>query len=436
MSSRMSPSSLTPHSTCEKVSPVSRGTVRGVALSLMLLFMTACGLFSSPTSGSPHHAQVVQGYVPPPSQPTGNPSTPPVPPPTVVEGCTSVFGLFCISSVPVIACCSAAETSWSHIYVGETVPVQGSVQFNSQTKVPVYRDVTITGPGGWTTEIPTDMGGTFDEEITFPTEGSYQIGIAGQSPPVTFYVPYVPHPDPALTLSTVFPDSQRNDFGDTVLTVPSNGPTTFQVLFTDFQGNPVANRTFGPDSNITTNSAGMASFTYTPAPTVGLGIAHLYGSLFVIPYWTMAVSGGQITSWPPAFGNSPVPATVRTLSQNGTVYVDVSDALKRLDPVGFYKAYPSDAPVTFDVSTGILTLQPNTYEPVTVQTSTGQISLETCADQNCQTFNHTPEGTVTPVLSGGEVYLDLPDLVTLLNTFAWATLTPDGHLLVTDLLIP
>lgn len=56
--------------------------------------------------------------------------------------------------------------------------------------------------------------------------------------------------------------------------------------------------------------------------------------------------------------------------------------------------------------------------------------------KNCQTFNLTPEGQVSPVVSGGEVYLDLPDLVTLMNTVAWATLTPDGELLVTDFQLP
>lgn len=411
--------------------------LQGVFIGLAILSLVGCGPYSSSpqTSGSIHSVKVSQTYTPPPSSssskgtPSGQGSTPSTVPGT---GCT--YGPFCITSGPSLHCGCSSITSWSNIYVGETVPIKGAVEVNATTKAPVYPDIAIEGPGGWTAKLPTGAGGTFSQDVTFPSEGWYEFGIpdGGQLADTStrFFVPYLPHVLSGVTVPQLFPDGVSRLSDNVALAAPANGETTFQILFTDFGGNPVRDQTFGyaPMASISTDANGIATIPFSSSDPSGPGLDELYPGLWVLTYITDPVSNGQITSWPPIPQSfSGVPTTVDTVTENGTVDYNVGMAVSRLDPYNFQawvSASPKDGSLTLSsMSAATVVLKPN-----------GQLIGSTC-NPDCH-LSQTPEAQVFPVISDGQIYLDLPDLVTVLNSFAWAAIAPDGTLLFADFMIP
>lgn len=419
-------------------------------VGLALMSLVACGSVSPSThaSGGSHQGKTQVSTPlspppvtttppsgsPPPSQSGPGPSGPIIP--VTVNGCTTVDP-FCVSSQSIGTCGCEGNPTWSHIYVGEPVPISGAVEIDPQTGAPAYPDIFIDGPGGWTTQIPVMTGGGFSRSVTFPEkEGWYQIGVVYQGAHLDgmdFYVPYVPHVMTGSSIPHLFPGGKPTLPG-VVLAAPVGGPTTFQILFTDFGGHPARSQTFGDIRSITTDAIGVATLTYSPPTGTAPNIEAVYSGLFAQTYLTVKVSGNAV-AWPPA-QLSGLPKTVRTITHNGGVEYDVVDAIQRLDPENFSGGNAGQPSFSFDPQTGALILSSHTQGPPFLLETTGQLFQEICQSPECITFSEKPDGQVSPLFSGGQVYLDLNDLVTLLNAFAWASISPQGNLLFSDEYVP
>jgi len=204
-----------------------------------------------------------------------------------VNGCDphSVFGPFCILTVPVWTQSSAGLTEWSQIEVGATVEVKGATAVNEKTGKPDYEAVEITGPGGFKQQLPVASNGGFDRKINFPREGTYQIGVGNdiKRQGLSFQVYYVPHLEASTTLTQVFPNSQRKLPHDIVLVFPYGTNPSVLVRFTNADGKPASGiklQGTPPRTMITTDAKGVAKVSLSGKPF--LGISRIYGALFAL----------------------------------------------------------------------------------------------------------------------------------------------------------
>ena len=131
----------------------------------------------------------------------------------------------------------------------------------------------------------------------------------------------------------------------------------------------------------------------------------------------------MVTAWPKEMQIKGLKSSPPTIVLGGVTYYETSSALALLDPIAFYNAYSGYVPKTYDRKTGVLTLHPLTGSPMTVNPN-GVVKIS------------VPVAHVRPIVHDGKLYLDVPDLVTVLNTFAWASLSPNGTLRVADFLYP
>lgn len=361
-----------------------------------------------------------------------------------VNGCDpahSVYGPFCISTVPVWTQSSAGLTEWSQIEVGATVEVKGASAVSTKTRKPYYHAVEITGPGGFKTALPIDSNGGFDQKVSFPREGTYQMGVVQGGKPLQglyFQVFYVPHPEVETTLTNIFPNSQRKLPHDIVLTFPYGTHPSVSVQFTTANGHVASGVQLHDLSTvIKTDAKGVAKVELQPGQPF-LGINRIYGALFSLPYLTGRVSHGAVMTWPKETQTKGIISPPSQIVRGGVTYYEVTSALPLLDPVAFYHAYAGDVLFTYDRKTGDLTFRPNSTALQVTLTTVGTVKIPNlvCSSTGCNPGKPVPVAHVHPLMHNGKLYLDVHDLVTVLNTFAWASLSPNGTLRVADFIYP
>lgn len=368
-----------------------------------------------------------------------------------VNGCEpygTILGGFCISTYPIWTESSAGMTLWSGIAVGATVEIEGATIVSAKTRKPYFSAIEVTGPGGFKAMLPVAPNGGYDEKIAFPSEGEYQMGVVldgKQQQGISFYVPYVPHPQGSTTLTDVFPDSLRKLPNDVVLVYPGGANTSAPVLFTDVEGHPAANVSIpiwnnGKAQTVTTNAQGVARMPLSssgPYNPEGAYLNSLYGALFSLQYVTANVSRDIVTAWPKFTTIKPTSLqSPQTISQDGVTYYETSVAIARLDPVAVFAGSPGGmwrTGASYDSSTEVLTLRPASFVQTVTISPDGTVSApEFFCWQSCKYVAPHPLAHVQPIVQGGNIYLDVPDLVKVLNTFAWASLSPAGQLRVAD----
>lgn len=354
-----------------------------------------------------------------------------------VNGCDptqSIWGGFCVSTLPLVTESSAGLTEWSGIAAGATVEVKGSTLVNAATLKPYVQSVGIAGPHGFHETLPVHSNGGFDAEVTFPKAGTYQMGViqAGVvQQGVTFGVFYVPHPQVSTTITSVFSESHRTLPNDIVLVFPYGTTPTVPVLFTDVAGQPATSVTLqipgGPA--ITTNASGVAEVPLSPGGPFP-GMIPLYGALFALPYYTGHVSDGAVTSWPRPPDANGAPTPPDTIVEGAGRFYEATGALSLLDPFG-------ETTLNFDSATGILTISEDGTTVTVTSEGSVDVSNQVCRPPSgCVAGPTAVIGQVHPLESGGHLYLDVPDLLTVLNGYAWASLTADGTLMVADFNYP
>lgn len=454
--------------------PQGRSSIGGIFVKFFVASAVAMGLLAALSGCGPspkalppaHHPTHHQKSTTPPPAPSTPPSTPPATPPgppditvqvppipftnTVVNGCNptkvnpAMPGGFCLSGpLPNFSCCSNAYVEWSNIFAGESVSLNGSVPVDPATGQPQSSAVYVESPSGKTVQLPTKPDGRVGGTVAFDEMGTYQIGVIYKGQMANsdnFFVPYEPHVISGRTLQSLFPDSNRHWPELTVLAAPVGQTATFEVQFTDANGTPIANRTFNSPA-ITTDPNGMATVTLPPNPN-GLWM-YLYASpLDIQTYLTLPVKNGQLQGIAPLPKGDAGPSTVASLTQGGTVYYNATDLLERLDAdeYQFPPGSGNGSSIVYDPTTPILTVTtPDSYwaPPATLNTQTGAVDLQVPVQTgSTYTISIESAGHVTPIVSGGQVYLDLPDFVTLANAVAWAAIAPDGSLLFSDFTPP
>jgi len=328
---------------------------------------------------------------------------------------------FCITTYPVWSQSSTAMSLWSGVQVGATVEIKGATLVSAKTLKPYFSSMEITGPGGFTATLPVAPDGGYDGNVTFARAGKYQIGgvMNGErQEPLQFDVSYVPRPEASATLADVFPDSQRQLPHDVVVVYPAGATTSVPVLFTDMAGHPAANvqipvLAVAKPTTVTTNDQGVATVPLSISGAFNPAIAYLnrlYGALFSLQYWTAEVSGGVVTQWPRFAAIHPAPTlNPQTIVQDGVAYYQASVALGRLDPL---------------------------HAAVTISQDGTVSAAQLVCWQSCNYVPAHPMARVQPIVRDGTVYLDVPDLVEVLNTVAWASLSPTGQLRVADFVEP
>lgn len=415
------------------------------ALALILLTQLVVGCGSTPAkapAAKPKGSTQRGSSTTPPSQVASQPDYAQNHP---VNGCNpiTIWGHFCFSGPPDMTQSSAGMVLWSHIQVGQTVEINGATALVASTMKPYFDTAVLITPQGLRTSLPIQPDGGFDESVTFSEEGTYQFYVARDGepdtwgPPVPFDVTYVPHPLGGDTLQDVFPDSSLSIPGDVVIVYPVTRPGTTEVQFTTYDGTSATDTTFKAHSaeTLATNASGVA--TVDPQPK-GQGfpyLVHLYGALFALPYVTATVSNGVITAWP-SFPYWPAIPKVSSLVADGTTYYDIGQAIPALDPAGY--DMPGAVQVSFDEASGTGTLETaGQGPPATIDAKTGAVDVSAspvCPPQGgtCTPGAAGQVATVSPLVQGGAMYLDVPDLVKVLNVVAWASLSPGGTLRVAD----
>ena len=412
--------------------------------ALALLILAGCGAQGAARPAATPHRQARAASPPAAAAqpPTPAPADPPAAssPPVLaasqhpLNGCTpSVFG-FCVATYPQFYCCSAAFVGWSHIYVGESVDVRGSVQLYTDGK-PDAKDAYILSPSGVRSVLPVDAAGGFSRRIRFTEPGKYLMGLdpsgpgspwsSGNMQAVPFYVAYRAVPAAAETLAATFRGSHMHWSGIRVLAAPLGRHVTFRVRFTDASGHPAAHVALRLNGgSVTTDAQGYAEIPFAGGEAYALD--EIYTGLFVQTYSRVAIRGGRLLGLP-VYAPSLAPPAVRVITAGGQPMVDVRDFL--LWGVADIIQSPSQGvpAVAFDSATGILRLN-----------SLGDASLDTRAGEF--TWTSPLAGSyripLRPVVQAGQVYLTLADLSRVLDTFAWARPQPDGSLLFSTFEVP
>lgn len=445
-----------------------RGLVSALLVLLLLAAVTACGAPSRPKAKGPVRKTKIVTTAPP-AQGTTSPTTPagggsegatslwpsqpidssqPIPPlqPPAhhgpVNGCdpftispAGPFNMCLASSVPKFWCCSASYDNWSGIVAGTTVDLKGAVQVDPSTSKPLAPDVVVIDPDGTKTLIPVAADGAFAKEVSFPTVGEYQLGVLYGGKPIEtspFDVAwdYV-IPNGAPTVSSLFPDSSRVwPAYDVFLAVPVGQTTTYTIQAVDAAGTPQPGVVLGFYGPIT-DAQGDATLTISPPQEVAYSPPDaLAPNLFTQSYVDITGADGGLTGFPTSPGVSA--PTVRRVVRGGTASYDTVDFLLALND-GFTTTGTSPS-VDWNATSGTLTITdsgPGTAARLVA--ATGEVDVGVWQDS---AWTWKPFGTTSPVVTGGQVYLGVTDLVTLLNAFAWAAPDGRGGLLFSDAYIP
>ena len=336
-----------------------------------------------------------------------NPTTNPPPGP---------WGLCLDNAVPGFYCCSGGFLGWSDVVAGMTIDFKGAVALTA-AGTPSAPDVLIMAPDGSRTLIPVAANGAFEGKASFPTAGGYQIGLLYHGNPADmagFDVgwKYVPGPGVA-TMASLFPNSANAwpAANHLFLAVPYGHPITDAVTIENLAGVPQPGAPAGFNGPVA-NQQGVATFKLTPDTAVVTEPAMLGPGLYAQTYVdiTPAATGGLTGFPPPSAGSpAPIPSSVRTLSGNGVTYYDVADFLEKVEGYADTTGPLSWSSSGKTVSTGASL----------IDLSSGELDVEKNG-QAPKTF-----GYVTPLVEDGQLYLSIPDLITLGNAIAWAA--PDGH---------
>lgn len=425
-----------------------------VLLIALLAGFTACGAPSHPKATPP----VKKTTTPPgkassqapakwPSQPLAFNQLPPIQPPagqSSVNGCdpyavgsAGPFNMCLSSSVPKFWCCSPAYDNWSGILAGSTVDLKGGVEIDPSTGKPVAPDVLVLDPYGGKTLIPVSPNGAFDQNVSFPRAGQYQLGIYYQGKPMEMtpfdvawnYV--IPKGVP--TISSLFPGSSRSwPSYDVFLAAPADQTTTYTFTAVNAQGVPQPGVVLGFTGAVTDAQANAAIKIARPVGTAFSPPLAIAPNLFAQAYVDVTAQGGTLAGFPQR-KDGVIPA-VRSLSEGGTTSYNVIDFLIAMDDGFAPTSGSSQQPLVWNASTDTLTLTDyGAGATARLLADTGEVDVGVWQN-NAWTWK--PFGTTSPVMKGGQVYLSVPDLITLSNAFAWAAPDGKGGLLFSDSSIP
>ena len=350
----------------------------------------------------------------------------------------SVFG-FCVATLPQFYCCSAAETGWSHIYVDEMVDVRGAVPPLGSGR-PDASDAYIVSPSGRRWVLPVDTRGNFAQRITFTEPGTYHMGLDPSGPgspwsgqgvqPLPFQVAYRAIPQASQTLAAVFPASSQAWGGIRVIAEPVATRADLRVRFVDALGRPAGNQRLWLNQRaITTDAQGYAEIPFISGQRYGL--YEIYPGLFVQTYSRVSIRDGALTGLP-RYANGYGPDKVAVIEVHGTPMVDVADFLLYGVADIFQSPTQGVPAVAYDPRSGVLAL--NSLGKDGLDTHTGLFTWHRPAQDGYRLVS----AHLHPVVRGGQVYLSLRDLSTMLDLLwsAWAKPLPDGSMLFSTYEVP
>lgn len=399
---------------------------------------TACGAATTLPKSQPHGVTATQNPPPGPVQPN---------PRRMVNGCDPTFiappGPFgyCLTGLPHFYCCSSAAIGWSGIVAGKAEDIRGAVPLDPKTKRPEDSAVVIIGPHGAERRIPVAGNGGFSEDVTFPSAGTYHIGVVQsghaqnlqpfqvawryavlQGELLTGLFPHVAHPWPTDI---------------TVLAAPFGRTTVFRIRLENARGVAQPSALLGPHGP-RADSSGVVTLHYRATGPRGMGT--LWGiatALFVQTYADARPSGSGFTGFAPPMPHWNPALAIRSISTPaGTLYA-LEPFLEHLIP--WFPGPPPPAgnpkPFTIDAKTGLLTItDPESNVAAQFDLRTGEVDSDRYQSPGRMVW--TPWATVHPVVRGGVTYLSIPEITRVAAAVFWAA--PDGHggILASDAFIP
>ena len=397
----------------------------------------------------------------PPSPRSGGAATAQTPqitgPHAVVNGCDPTmidpagpFGM-CLDGLPLFYCCSSAATGWSGIVAGMDVDIKGAVPIDPKTRAPQSSAVLLLGPNGWRTTIPVAASGAFNEEVAFPTAGSYQIGVQYLGTPAdleTFLVAWRWDVLRGTTVATVFPSETIHFPQSDVLLLEAIGhPAPYTIKLENAQGVPQSggNLAIGPWQPLghppsargwVADSQGVVTFT-APATDMINSIGQIEPGLLLMSYADIRPQGDTLVGFPSWQGPTGLPTDAPfSIEQGGVRYYDVEDFFARAEGGDSFGG-PGMAPAyDYNPSSEVVSLSnPMSRHQARIVLASGAVQGLTVSGGNTPTTpvttTWTTAGTVKPVMQGAQAYLTMQDLVTVAGAFAWAASDGSGGMYFT-----
>lgn len=331
----------------------------------------------------------------------------------------------CLVGLPHFQCCSAGEVVWSGVVAGALVDIKGAVPIDPKTSAPQSSAVLLLGPGSWRTEIPVAPSGAFDQGVTFPAAGNYQIGVLYQGAPAdldAFQVAWQYKVLQGATLASLFPSQGDWPSNDIMLATQTGAASSWEIELENAQGVPQPGAALTANGPVA-NSDGVVTLTY-PAPDQFGPPGEIAAGLYMQSYSDIRPQDATLVGFPAWPHPAPLPTSAPfSVTQNGASYYDVADFFSRVFN-GFTAAGPG-LPPDYNPASGVLSLfEPNRYALVRLLTASGAVQTGRVIEPGNSTTWSTV-GSVQPMVENGQVYLTLQDMTTVAKAIAWAA--PDGH---------
>ncbi len=359
----------------------------------------------------------------------------------VVNGCDPTmidpagpFGM-CLDGLPHFYCCSSAATGWSGVIAGMDVDIKGAVPIDPETGKPQSSAVLLLGPNGWREAIPVAASGAFDQQVTFPTAGVYQIGVQYRGAPANlqaFPVAWRWDVRQGTSVADVFP-SESGYFpqGDVLLLQEIGRPATFTIRLETAQGvpQPGADLAIGAwhpfkQEPPLANAQGDVTFTLPKTDWI-VSAGQVEPGLLLMSYADIRPQGDTLVGFPTWQGPTALPTKEPfSIRQNGVRYYDLADFLARA--AGGNSFGPGMAAAyAYDASNDVVALTNEmSRAQARILRSTGAVQKATVSGFYHPITTWTTVGTVKTLMQGDQAYLVMPDLVTVAGALGWAA--PDG----------